>query len=140
MFFRLFDERQEIATAFEETSRSLAFFMCCLNSCGEYSKKEAVKLQKGSSKKLTHPARFCILRNHCTGGSMTEYTILLTWDDEARVWVAENDDIPIALEAGSFDGLIERVRYAVPEILSENGKPADVYLNFITHRRAKVYA
>ncbi|GHU29900.1 antitoxin HicB [Spirochaetia bacterium] len=70
---------------------------------------------------------------------MTEYTVLLTWDDEARVWVAENDDIPIALESGSFDALLERVRYAVPEILAENDKPNDVYLNFITHRRAKVY-
>ncbi|GHV78910.1 hypothetical protein AGMMS49944_07010 [Spirochaetia bacterium] len=71
---------------------------------------------------------------------MAEYTILLTWDDEARVWVAENDDIPIALESGSFDGLIERVRHAVPEILVENGKPPEAYLNFITHRRAKAYA
>jgi hypothetical protein len=71
---------------------------------------------------------------------MNEYTVLLTWDDEARVWVAENDDIPIALESGSFDTLVERVRHAVPEILTENGKSPDVYLNFITHRRARAYA
>jgi hypothetical protein len=70
---------------------------------------------------------------------MNEYTALLTWDSEARVWVAENDDIPIALESGSFDTLIERVRHTVPEILQENDKPADVYLNFITHRREKTY-
>ena len=69
-----------------------------------------------------------------------DYTILLTWYEEARVWVAENDDIPLALESGSFDGLVERVRYAAPEILAENGKPSDVYLDFITHRRAKAYA
>ena len=71
---------------------------------------------------------------------MKEYTVLLTWDDEACVWVAENDSIPIALESGSFDALIERVRNTVPEILQENNKPSDVYLNFITHRREKVYA
>jgi hypothetical protein len=71
---------------------------------------------------------------------MREYTVLLTWDDEARVWVAENDDIPLALESGSFDNLIERVRHATPEILSENGKPPEAYLNFITHRREKAYA
>ena len=70
---------------------------------------------------------------------MNEYTVLLTWDAEARVWVAENDDIPIALESGSFDTLIERVRYTVPEILQENDKSTDEYLNFITHRREKVY-
>jgi hypothetical protein len=71
---------------------------------------------------------------------MNEYTVLLTWDNEAQVWVAENDDIPITLESGSFDTLIERVRHTAPEILQENGKPSDAYLNFITHRREKVYA
>ena len=29
---------------------------------------------------------------------MTEYIVLLTWDDEASVWVAENDDIPTFME------------------------------------------
>jgi len=38
------------------------------------------------------------------------------------VWVAENDDIPIALEADSLDKLIERVRIATPELLELNGK------------------
>ena len=71
---------------------------------------------------------------------MEDYTILLMWDNAARVWVATNDEIPIALEAGSFDALIERIRYVTPEILKENGKPSDVYLNFITHRRERAYA
>jgi len=69
-----------------------------------------------------------------------EYTILLTWDEEAHVWVAENDDIPIALESDNFDTLIERVRRAAPEILAENHKSPEVYLNFITHRRVKACA
>jgi hypothetical protein len=71
---------------------------------------------------------------------MTEYTILLTWDEEARVWVAENDDIPLALESGSYDTLLERVRHTASEILAENGKPTDVYLNFMSYRRARAYA
>ena len=37
------------------------------------------------------------------------------------MWVAENDDIPIALEADSLDKLIERVRIATPELLELNG-------------------
>jgi hypothetical protein len=53
---------------------------------------------------------------------MNEYTVLLTWDDEARVWVAVNDEIPLALESGSLDVLMERVRYTAPEILESNGK------------------
>ena len=62
---------------------------------------------------------------------MTEYTVLLSWDDEAAVWVAENDDIPIALESNSLDRLIERTRAAVPELLELNGKNhANIALNF----------
>jgi hypothetical protein len=72
---------------------------------------------------------------------MNEYTILLTYDDEARVWIAENDDIPMVLESGSLDVLMERVRVAAPEILEINGKEfKDVYLSFTTLRRVKVIA
>jgi hypothetical protein len=70
---------------------------------------------------------------------MTEYTILLKWDDDAKVWIAECDEIPVTLESGSIDALIERLRYVVPEVLTENGKPADVFLNFTTQRREKVF-
>jgi len=52
---------------------------------------------------------------------MIKYTILLKWDEEASVWIAENDDIPIALESDSLDTLIERVRIATPELLELNG-------------------
>ena len=72
---------------------------------------------------------------------VNEYEILLIWDDEARVWVAQNDDIPLTLENGSLDLLMERVRLAAPEILELNGREhEDVYLEFITKRRAKVIA
>jgi catechol-2,3-dioxygenase len=71
---------------------------------------------------------------------MNEYDIELFWDEEARVWVASNDDIPLALESGSLDTLIERVKHIAPEVLQDNNKPHDVYLNFITHCREKAYA
>jgi predicted RNase H-like HicB family nuclease len=71
-----------------------------------------------------------------TGGTqMAEYTIVLTWDDEAQVWVAENDDIPIALNSASLDELIERVRLAVPEMLELNGKQSEgIPLHFKAER------
>ena len=73
--------------------------------------------------------------------TMNEYKILLTWDDDVRVWIAQNDDIPVVLENGSLDLLMEQVRLAVPEILELNGKEhEDVYLDFTTKRRAKVIA
>jgi len=50
-----------------------------------------------------------------------EYTVKLTWDDEAAVWVATSDEIPgLVMESGSFDALLERVRYAAPELLQLN--------------------
>jgi hypothetical protein len=72
---------------------------------------------------------------------MNEYEILLIWDEDARVWIAQNDDIPLVLENGSLDLLMEQVRIAAPEILELNGKAhEDVYLDFTTKRRAKVIA
>ena len=70
---------------------------------------------------------------------MNEYEILLVWDEEARVWIAQNDDIPLVLENGSLDLLMEQARLAAPEILELNGKEhEDVYLDFITKRRVKM--
>ena len=53
---------------------------------------------------------------------MTEYLVNLIWDDEAAVWTAASDDIPgLVLESGSIDALIERIRFAAPELLTLNG-------------------
>ena len=50
-----------------------------------------------------------------------EYTINFTWDNEANVWIATSEDIPgLVLESGSFDALLERTRFAVPELLELN--------------------
>jgi predicted RNase H-like HicB family nuclease len=55
--------------------------------------------------------------------NMIEYTIMLTWDDEASVWIAESNYIPgLILESESFDELIERVKKAVPDLLEIEGK------------------
>ena len=51
-----------------------------------------------------------------------EYRIQFQWDDEAAVWIATSQDVPgLVLESGSFDALLERVRFAVPELLELNG-------------------
>ncbi len=50
-----------------------------------------------------------------------EYVITFTWDDESSVWIATSNDIPgLVLESGSFDALLERTRYAIPELLELN--------------------
>jgi hypothetical protein len=41
------------------------------------------------------------------------------WDDEAQVWVAESANLPgLVTEAETVEGLFEKVRVMVPELLS----------------------
>ncbi len=67
---------------------------------------------------------------------MQELLINLTWDPDAAVWIAESDDVPgLVLESGSFDALIERVRFTVPELLELNGTAsAPVQLRMVSER------
>ena len=69
-----------------------------------------------------------------------ELLIRLTWDPEAQVWTAASDDVPgLVLESGSFDALIERVRFAVPELLELNGAvPAPVQLRMVSERCERI--
>lgn len=51
------------------------------------------------------------------------YKIKVRWEDKAAVWIATSEDVPgIVLESGSFDALLERVRYTVPELIELNGQ------------------
>jgi predicted RNase H-like HicB family nuclease len=52
-----------------------------------------------------------------------EYKVSLNWDDEARVWIAESDDLPgLILESGSLDTLMERVKTATLDLMSADNK------------------
>ena len=70
------------------------------------------------------------------------FRITMTWDEEASVWVATSEDIPgLVLESGSFDALIERVRFAIPELLELNERKASSYLlSFYSERQERVPA
>ena len=71
---------------------------------------------------------------------MPEYTIILFWDDEASVWIAESQDLPgLILEFESFDFLVERVKEAVPELLELCGTDhTQIKLHFKAERLAVV--
>lgn len=69
---------------------------------------------------------------------MPEYAITMSWDKEASVWYAVNDEIPIALESSSFDVLVERVKVAAIEMLQLNGKDQHCILNFSAKREESV--
>lgn len=48
---------------------------------------------------------------------MEGYHIKLSWDDEAKVWMANCDEIPLAMDDGSLDKLMYRVKIAAPELI-----------------------
>ncbi|MDR1059972.1 MAG: DUF1902 domain-containing protein [Clostridiales bacterium] len=76
-------------------------------------------------------------------GNKAEYIVNLVWDGEAAVWVATSEDIPgLVLESGSLDALMERVRFAIPELLELNGNAENDKLSicYRSERHEQVYA
>ncbi len=69
-----------------------------------------------------------------------EYVVNLDWDNEADVWIATSEDIPgLVLESGSYDALLERVRFAIPELLEMNEKaPSPLALTFLSKRQERI--
>jgi hypothetical protein len=49
----------------------------------------------------------------------------MCWDNNAGVWCAVCDEIPLALESNSFDALIIRAKIVAYEMLEINGKITD---------------
>jgi predicted RNase H-like HicB family nuclease len=62
------------------------------------------------------------------------------WDAEASVWVATSDDVPgLATEGATMEGLIEKLRILVPELLKANEITIDHEVPFeILTRRFEV--
>ena len=48
------------------------------------------------------------------------FTVKTAWEDEASVWTAICDEIPIATESDTYEGLLERVKLIAPEIVEMN--------------------
>jgi hypothetical protein len=54
------------------------------------------------------------------------YVVHATWDDEAKVWVAESEDVPgLVTEPKDLDALMDKLRVMVPELLELNGCPPE---------------
>jgi predicted RNase H-like HicB family nuclease len=50
------------------------------------------------------------------------YHVQADWDPEAGVWVATSADVPgLATEAETIEGLTNRLRAMIPELLEANG-------------------
>lgn len=68
-----------------------------------------------------------------------KYTVKLTWDSEASMWIATSDDVPgLVLESNSYDALIEKVKFAIPELLELNNNDSAKTINFTSERCEEV--
>lgn len=59
------------------------------------------------------------------------------WDEEAKVWVATSDDVPgLATEEQTLEGLVEKLKVMIPELLEANGRivDQDVPFELLTRR------
>ena len=51
-----------------------------------------------------------------------KFKVDIKWDDEGNEWVATSDDVKgLVLNSGSVDVLIERVRFAIPDLIDISG-------------------
>ena len=81
-----------------------------------------------------------------TGKPLADITqVRAFWDVDAKVWVAESDDVPgLFTEAESVDRLIEKLKVLIPELLAENGiaRAGDIpfrlvsEIEVVSHQRA----
>jgi|HubBroStandDraft_1064217.scaffolds.fasta_scaffold139211_2 predicted RNase H-like HicB family nuclease len=73
------------------------------------------------------------------------YAIRATWDNEARVWVADSDDIPgIAAEAEDREALQAKLSTLIPEMVALNNvgvdqtQPLEIVIHYHREERIKL--
>ena len=59
------------------------------------------------------------------------YEVLVQWDSEAAVWVAESEDVPgLVAEAESPNLLAQKLKILIPELLELNGVASEGPVRF----------
>ena len=59
------------------------------------------------------------------------FKVDIEWDDEGNEWVATSEDVQgLVLNCGSVDVLIERVRFAIPDLIDVEGS---FFVDFNVH-------
>jgi hypothetical protein len=62
--------------------------------------------------------------------------IRVDYDEEAQVWVAQSDEIPLVTEAVTFEILYKKLPDLIQDVLGENGDSRvgeDVPFELVTH-------
>jgi len=73
------------------------------------------------------------------------YAIRATWDNEAKVWVADSDDIPgVAAEAEDREALQAKLSALIPEMIELNNvqidqtQPLEIVIHYHREDRIKL--
>jgi len=74
-------------------------------------------------------------RKMIMGDTIMSIIVYINWDDEAKVYIALCDEIGLALEADSYDELINRAKDAIPELLELNHIQGCSNICFLTAER-----
>lgn len=72
---------------------------------------------------------------------MRRYAIIrIAWDEDVNVWYVEDSDIPgLATESETLEGLKQRVRDILPDLLDgAEDVPDELDIEFISHSHEKV--
>lgn len=66
--------------------------------------------------------------------------IRASWDEEASVWYVEESDIPgLATESDTLEGLSQRIRDIIPDLLEGTQDiPDELELDIIAHKHERV--
>ena len=68
-----------------------------------------------------------------------KYNIAINWDDEAGVWCAVCDEIPMAIESNSLDALLVKAKIVALDILESNNElSGDIKLCFNAFHEERV--
>lgn len=66
--------------------------------------------------------------------------IRVDYDEDARVWVAQSDQIPLVTEADTFELLYRKMPDLIQDILGDNNDPhvgQDVPFELVTHSQSR---
>lgn len=61
------------------------------------------------------------------------------WDNEASVWVATSDDIPLVAEAPTLEVLEARLPGLLQDLIDGSGPEVEIPVEVVAHRESRVW-
>ncbi|HEY7243534.1 MAG TPA: DUF1902 domain-containing protein [Xanthobacteraceae bacterium] len=70
-----------------------------------------------------------------------QINIVANWDPEAKVWVAESEEIPLVTEAATVEALLAKLPGIIQDLLEDEagGKELDVAFDFCARLTESVH-